>query len=447
MKINRHIHQSLRLKSFLQTVMIVIALIITAWLSRQYYSQIDLSANAENTLSEVSVKVLKKLPDPVIIKVFVSEAPLKRQISQLLARYQSVKNNITLEFFDPKQALEQARKYNIGSLGAVIVEYQGHNEKITYIDEPRLTNALLQLADTQQRWVTFLSGHGERSPVGKANFDLSLFAAELEKRHIKAQSLNLVAMNAIPDNSSLLILAGPAVALLPGEIKIISQYLHNGGNLLLLDDPDNTYLTPIENQLGIQKLPGILVDSSSGLYGIDDPSFILTHDYRSHPLTQGFKNIAVFPVTAALQSHSESEYLSEAFLESSEQSWTETGKISGTIRFDADGMEHEGPLDFAFALTRKLDNDKQQRIIVVGDGDFLSNAYLNNVGNRELGLRMINWLTENDQFIDVPAKITYGKTLAVSTLMMAIIGLGFLLVLPAVFFITGLIIWRKRKKR
>ncbi len=447
MKINRHIHQTLRLKSLLQTVLILMLLIMAAWLSRQYYRQIDLSANAGNTLSGASVKVLKKLPDPVIFKVFINEASLKRQISQLLARYQSIKKNITVEFIDPKSALKQAQKYNIGAMGAVVVEYHSRHQQITYVDETSLSNALLQLAGAQERWATFLTGHGERSPVGKANFDLGLFGKELEKRHIKAQPLNLAEIASIPDNSSLLVLAGPAVTLLPGEIKIISQYIHNGGNLLLLSDPDNPYLIDIENQLGIHKLPGTLVDSSSGLYGIDNPGFILTHDYKRHPVTRGFRNIAVFPFTAALQKDDESAYHNEALLSSSERSWTESGDIAGTIRFDADSVEHEGPLDFAFALTRELSHGKQQRIIVVGDGDFLSNAYINNVGNLELGLRMINWLTENDQFIDIPAKITYGKTLSLSTTTIAIIGLGFLLVLPILFFMTGFIIWRQRKRR
>jgi ABC-type uncharacterized transport system involved in gliding motility auxiliary subunit len=447
MKINRHIHQTLRLKNFLATVLILTLLFTAAWLSRQYHTQIDLSANAGNTLSETSVKVLEKIPDAVIIKAFINEAALKRQLSQLLKRYQQVKANITVEFIDPKLALEQAREYNIGQQGAVVVEYRGRSEKITYVDETSLTNALLQLASTQELWITFLSGHGERSPAGLANFDLGLFGQELKKRRIKARTLSLTTVAAIPDNSSLLVLAGPAVALLPGELDIISQYINAGGNVLILTDPDNHYLADIEQQLGIHKLPGTLVDSSSGLYGIDNPSFVLTSEYEQHPVTLGFHNIAVFPLTAALQVEDENEYLSEALLSSDERSWTESGEIAGKIRFDADSEEREGPLDFAFALTRELNNGKQQRIIIIGDGDFLSNAYLGNVGNLELGLRMINWLTENDQFIDIPAKMTLGKTLQLSTVAIAIIGLGFLIILPAAFFVAGFIIWRKRKRR
>ncbi|WP_305906869.1 DUF4350 domain-containing protein [Methylomarinum sp. Ch1-1] len=448
MKINRHIHQTLRLKNLLTTALLLALLIVCAWLSRQYSAHIDLSADASNTLSQASVKVLNQLQQPVHIKAYIQEPTLRRQISRLLSRYQFLKDDIDVEFIDPTASPELARKHNIGPQGAVIVEYQDRSEKVTYLDEASLTNTLLQLASNQERWLTFLGGHGERSPSGQANFDLGLFGAALKKRGIHAQSINLAQLPSIPDNSSVLVLAGPAVALLPGELEVVSNYLDAGGNLLLMTDPDNLWLQVIERQLAIEKLPGKIVDTRSSLYGIDDPTFVLASEYPYHPVTQNFQNITVFPLTAALRFDGEdNEYQAEALLSSARASWTEIGEIAGKIRFDADGEEREGPLDFAFALTRQLTPDKQQRIIVIGDGDFLSNAYLNNVGNLELGLRMVNWLCENDRFIDIPSKATPGRSLQLSTLSIGIISFGFLLILPGVFLLAGLIIWRRRKKR
>ncbi len=447
MKINRHIHQTLQLKNRAITLLVLIVLTATAWLSQHYHIQIDLSRNGDNTLSPATVKLLAKIPDPVTIKVFISDPGLKQHIKQLLARYQRIKSSLTVEYIDPKQAVEQVRKYNIGSQGAVVVEYNDRTEKITFIDESSLTNTILQLASQQQRWLTFVSGHGERDVDGQANFDLGLFGKALEQRKIKARSLNLAQTNAIPENSSLLVLAGPSLALLQGELEMIAEYIKDGGNLLLLTDPGNHFLAAIEQQIGIQKLPGVLVDNNSDLYGIDDPRFIISSQYSQHPVTQGFKNMTVFPITAAFQPDNETEFQTQALLHTTNQSWTETGSMTGRIRFDADTEEREGPLNFAYALTRELINGKQQRIIVIGDGDFLSNAYLDNVGNLSFGLRMINWLTENDRFIDIPVKVSHGKTLQLTTTSMALIGFGFLLILPAAFLLTGLIIWHRRKSR
>ncbi|WP_031432835.1 GldG family protein [Methylomarinum vadi] len=448
MKINRHIHQTLRLKSFLVTSVLLLLIIAAAWLSLKYPARIDLSANANNTLSEASIKVLGKLGQPIRIQAFIREATLRQQIKQLLSRYQYVKPDIEIQFIDPTQSPEQAREHNIGAQGAVIVEYQGRSEKIHYLDETSLTNALLRLAESRERWITFLGGHGERSPSGQANFDLSLFGNELEKRGLRAQEINLTQLSAIPDNSSLLVLSDPAVDLLDGEMELIADYIGAGGNILLMTDPDNHSLDLFLMQLGITTLPGKIVDKRSSLYGIEDPTFVLVGEYPVHAVTQGFRNITVFPITVALAFEAEdNEYRAAPLLNSGKESWNETGPIVGKIRFDGDSDEREGPLDFAFALTRQLDDGKQQRIIVIGDGDFLSNAYLNNVGNLDLGLRMVNWLTNNDRFIDIPSKVVPGRTLQFSKPAIAMIGFGFLLLLPGLFLLAGILIWRKRRKQ
>jgi ABC-type uncharacterized transport system involved in gliding motility auxiliary subunit len=155
----------------------------------------------------------------------------------------------------------------------------------------------------------------------------------------------------------------------------------------------------------------------------------------------------VFPVTAALESDEESNFKTEAIVSSVLRSWTETGKISGKIRFDPDTKEREGPLTIAYALTRDFSDKNQQRIVVIGDGDFLSNAYLGNVGNSELGFRLINWLTHDDKFIEIPAKVSAGKTLELTMTSIAVIGFGFLFILPFILLLTGFIIWRRRKRR
>ena len=422
-------------------------LIGLAWLSRLYSAQIDLTANANNTLSEASQKILTTLPEPITITAYIKEPHLQKQIAQLLNRYRRFKENLDYSFINPDSVPEKTRELNIGPQGAIVIEYQGRSEKLMFLDESSLSNALLQLANTNERWITFITGHGERSPAGKANFDLGLFGKQLKRHKIKAQTINLAQLSAIPDNSSLLVLASPFVALLSGELSIISDYIEQGGNLLLLTDPDNPHLSTIEQQLGIYKLPGTIVDTSSGLYGIDDPTFVLVSEYTRHPVTVNFSSITVFPVAAALESDEESEFKTEAIVSSVLPSWTETGKISGKIRFDPDTKEREGPLTIAYALTRDFSDKNQQRIVVMGDGDFLPNTYLGNVGNSELGFRLINWLTHDDQFIEIPAKISAGKSLELSKTSIAVIGFGFLFVLPFILLMTGFIIWRKRKRR
>ena len=448
MKLSARIHQQQRLKNALVTALLLCLLGTLAWLNARYYVETDITGNAGNTLSQASIKLLSSLPDRVTVTAYIKKGrPLRTQIEQLVDRYSRYKANVILNFTDPDLAPEKARDLNIGPEGIILVEYQGRTEKLSFIDESSLTNALLQLANADERWLTFLTGHGERSPEGIANFDLGQFGKELARRKINARTLNLATLPAIPDNSSLLVIAAPKVSLLAGEIDIIKAYIQRGGNLLLLSDPDNEQLTPLLKLVGIKQLQGVIVDTSSNLYGINDPSFILVSEYPKHPVTQGFLTLTLYPAVAALEIEGNSDFTSAMLLSSTPKSWTETGPIEGRIRFDANSQEKQGPLAFAYALTRTAAKKSHQRIIITGDGDFLSNAYIGNVGNLDMGLRMVLWLLHEDRFIEIPAISASDKSLQLTRTAVTAISFGFLIVIPLLLISTGFIIWRKRKRR
>jgi len=436
---------SKKLSQILITLLLLSGL---AFLTHQYAAKLDLTLNARNTLSKASFKLLETLDAPIKITAYIRQGlPIHQQISQLIGRYQTYKTDIILEFIDPETDIKAAKTLNIGKQGLIVVSYKQRTEKITFLDESSLTNALLQLSHSSQRWVSFLVGHGERSPEGKANFDLGLFAKELARRRINAQTLNLAQVGRIPDNSSLLVLSSPQIALLPGEIILIQNYIKQGGNLLLLTDPEDNYLTALEQQLGIRKLAGTIVDTHSNFYGIDDPSFVLVSQYNRHPVTKGMQMMTVYPMVAALKITKKTNFTVEPILKTIEQAWTETNDIKGKIKFDENTQEVKGALNIAIALTRNLTKGTQQRIIVMGDGDFLSNTFIGNVGNLEMGMRLFNWLTHDDQFIDIPIKVATDKRLKLTPLVVGIMGFGFLFIFPGCLIAVGFFIWYKRKRR
>lgn len=89
----------------------------------------------------------------------------------------------------------------------------------------------------------------------------------------------------------------------------------------------------------------------------------------------------------------------------------------------------------------------QQRIVVIGDGDFLSNAFLGNGGNLDLGLNIIQWLSRSDALINIPSKTAPDRKLELSPIASGAIAVGFLFVLPIVLIGTGAIVWFKRRRR
>lgn len=438
---------------------------LLGWLSTQYTYQADWTAGHRNTLSKASRQLLHKIHGPVTITAYARERPqLRQQIRDLVGRYQRVKPDVHLEFINPDTVPAQVRDLGITVDGELVIQYQGRSEQLTHLSESGLTNALLRVASGAKRWVVFLTGHGERDPNGRANFDLGDFGRELKNKGMTLETLNLATTAGVPHNTTVLVLASPRVDLLPGEVQAVRTYVHDGGNLLWLHDPGPLHgLEPLAKELHIRILPGTIVDPAAvRLFGA--PFALVTH-YAPTPITRGMDVLTLFPEAAGIETGKDhGAWNPVPFLTSSAQSWDHVGPLSGAIAYDP-GKDRHGPLNIGVALSRSVPAEstpsdhakapggshgtppRTQRVVVIGDGDFLSNAYLGNAGNANLGLKVFQWLTHNDQFIDVPAKTAPDLTLTLSRDAQALIGFGLLLALPALLLASGLVIWYRRRAR
>jgi ABC-type uncharacterized transport system involved in gliding motility auxiliary subunit len=352
---------------------------------------------------------------------------------------------------------DRLRELGISRDGELVVRYQGTSKHVQIHSERALTNALSSLVRGRERWIIFLSGHGERDPFGKANHDLQDWTRQLSNRGFKPQVINLAETPAIPDNTSVLVIASPQVDLLPGEVAFIEDYLRGGGNLLWLADPGSLVgLEPLAETLAAEFRSGTIVDPNTRLFGISHPAMVVVKDYSEHPATQDFRYLTVFPFARPVGATAGGDWRVESLLTTGKRSWSETGALQGEIAFD-ESVDLRGPLDIGISLTRTLSSNKngdeeakqerQQRVVILGDGDFISNAYLGNSGNLDLGSKIVDWLAGDDELITIPVKVTRDLSLDLSTPVSAAIGLGFLLVLPLLLGGTGLVVWLRRRKR
>lgn len=456
MKVTQRSKRQIRLQNVLFVLLFTALIGLLGWLSEHYSFQADWTVNNRNTLSPASVAVLEQMPEPIVVTAFTADSgTLKQHIQDLLARYQRYKPDVRLDFVNPDTEPQQVRELGITTDGELLFEYQGRSEKVSELNEQSITNSLQRLSRSAERWIVFVEGHGERSPFGQANHDLQSWAQQLQAKGFRLQGLNLATAAAVPDNTTVLVIAGPQVNYLPGEVELIEEYVARGGNLLWLADPDGLYgLEPLAEQLGITFEPGVVVDPTTQMFAIDDPTFAIVGDYGFHPLVEGFNTLTIFPYAAGLVFEQQGDWRGETLLMTTARSWSETGVLAGEVGFD-ELEDVPGPLSLVAALTRNLGGDEaaeetsgsqQQRVVVVGDGDFLSNAYLGNGGNLNLGMNMVNWLSSDDQLIAIPAKTAVDSSLTLSKSESMIIGFGFLLLLPALLLISGLTIWLKRRK-
>jgi ABC-type uncharacterized transport system involved in gliding motility auxiliary subunit len=449
MKIDRAQRLRTRLQNATFVVLLLTVLGLAAWLSQQYRYTADWTASERNTLTQKSRDVIGVLDSPVRITAFVGrDALVRSRIEELVGRYRRAGARVELEFVNPELEPALARELGIRGDGEMIVRVGEASERLQRISEQTITNALAQLGRDRTRWIVFLSGHGERDPLGDANFDLGEFGQRLRERGYRVQVLNLATQPAIPDNTDLLVLASPRTAYLPGEIARLQQYLRRGRNLLWLTEPGaGGPIDPLAAELGIEALPGVVVDAAAEIEGARTPDFAVAADYPAHPLTRDFDRITLFPQARALRTRDTGGWKHGPLVRTHHQSWTERDAIRGGARIehDADEGEVAGPLTLAVAATRG--GDAEQRIAVVGDGDWLSNAYLGNGGNLDLGLRLFGWLVGDDTRMTIAPDRPPDLTVALTRPLVLLIGFTFLFVLPLLLAGCGLVIWLRRRRR
>ena len=448
MKVTKSSRRWVRLQNIFFVVLLLVVVGMLAWLSERHNCQADWTANARNTLAPASIEVLGQLQGVVTARAFTADSgALQQSIADLLGRYQRHKDDLNVAFVDPNQEPELLRQLAITVDGELVLEYQGRVEHVTELNEQALTNALHRLSRAAERWVVFVEGHGERNVFGQANHDLQLWGQQLEAKGFSLQTINLATQALVPDNTAVLVIAGPQVDYLPGEVALIEAYLERGGKLLWLADPEGVYgLESLAEYFGIAFEDGVIVDPSTQMYSINDPTFAIVGDYGFHPLVEGFNMSTIFPRAAGLVAESQDDWQADELLLTTAGSWSETGVLAGEVGFDA-GEDVAGPLALAVALQRSLEaTEDEQRALVVGDGDFLSNAYLGNGANLDLGMNMLNWLSRDDQLIAIPSKTAVDASLNLSQTASMVIGFGFLLLLPLLLLASGLLIWLKRRK-
>lgn len=419
---------------------------LIAWASLRYPYQFDWTLDGRNSLSDASRNLLQQLEGPIKIVAYASPAgELRESIRIAIDRFRRFKADLMLSFVNPDEVPDVVRSLGIRVDGEMIMQYRERSENLRDLSESAISNALFRLSNSEQRWIVFISGHGERSPLGAANHDLGQFGKQLQNKGYRILELKTNLSDSIPDNASLLVLADPTVEFLPGESDAITRYIDNGGNLLWLKDVERRNgLEALANLLGIHFLPGIVVDASSRAYGINNPAFVTLSEYTAHPVTEDIQSISLFPGSGAIEAGS-SAYDAVPILRSSTQSWSERGPIKGQLQFNPEQGEKPGPLTLGIALTRQK-NEAKQRILVIGDGDFLSNTYLGNGINLDLGLRMIQWLTETGNSITIPLRFRPDRSLQSTPSATAWSGITFLFVIPSVLIISGFMICHSRKR-
>ena len=448
---------------FVSIILLIICFALLASMSQFLPANKDISRDQRHSLSDTSKQLLQQVSGSISFTSFVgNDVDTRRKIRDIINKYQAINSSVSLEFIDPAQRPDLSRLHGIRNVGETLIELENTNasglakrqEVLRTISEASISNAIQRLSRAQERFILFLEGHGERNPFSQANHDYSQFARELQNKGFVIERFNLAQGIAIPSNAKLIVIASPQLNYTASEVEQLQQYILQGGNLLWLIEPEQLMgLDDLLISLGLESEAGTLIDPGTQSMNIADASYTLISEYASHPALKDFNYVTLFPQARALkQIPMDTIWNTSPFLISSERVWLEKETLQSSVQFDETDIT--GPHSIGFSLERELINTQengqnklsQQRIIVMGDGDFISNRFLLNAANTPLALNLMDWLTGEEAYLNLSFKETSDTQLNLSEQQFAWLGLIFLILLPFFCFLVAARLWWKIKK-
>lgn len=431
-------------------------------LGKDYKWRKDITRTGENSLSPQTLKVLKELPQNVKVSYF-NHAQEKEKAEQLFKNYAYANKKFSYEIVDPNRQPTLTKSMGIQRFDTMVLTLaDGKNVKIEGVTEEKLTNGLAKLLKTKTQTIYYSLGHGERSLDESADNgeNYAVVKKELEKEFYTVKELNLFSMGKIPEDASVLIVAGPRTAFFPKELEIIGDWIRKGGHALVALDldikeggltPGSKQIASILKEFGIEVGSEMLVDPNGKAANVEPQVLMGFAASKEHPITKDFPSSAMglvanflFPLTTYIKTNTINGLQAQALVKTTAGAWAESDWKSirnGAVKFDQ-GKDNRGEMFMGVAVEKK----DGLRLTVFSTSVFAMNGLLRFAGNRDLFLNSVAWLSGDESTISIRAQSDEDKDrLELNQNWMNFVFLLVVFVMPVSILGTGIWVWFRRR--
>jgi ABC-type uncharacterized transport system involved in gliding motility auxiliary subunit len=431
-----------------------ILLVINIFVLQNPGTPFDFTENKQNSLASVTVDTLKALPSSVQATAFFTSQTPSDTARKLLENYKNYSNGkFTYSFIDPNQNPLAATQAGITGDGKIYLQMGNRHEIVALASEQDLTSGLVRLLNPGQKIIYFLTGHGERDITTAGNTAYTAAKTALEAKNYTIQSLNLIATNKIPDDATVIVVAGPTKPISAAEATLLQTYVSKGGALVVMEDP--TPLTQFGNS------PDPLVAYLSSTWGIsfdndividtntNQPLYAVAASYGTHPITEKLQGlVSFFPSARSLSIASGLTNQPTSLVTTASSAWGETDfaalQSNGQVSFNS-ATDFPGPLTIAIAVTDATANN---HLVIFGDSAFASDAFFGQYANGDMFINSIDWAAGQEQLINLNTPTAITRTLVLpSSFWLLVMAISFLLVLPGLIIAGGVASWLVRRSK
>lgn len=331
--------------------------------------------------------------------------------------------------------------------------------------ETQISAALKRLLQTKMPKILFATGNLERNihKSGEREYN-SHSTAKYERNSLINNGFDVDTISLettdIPANISSLVIADPKTELSPTVLEKIQQYKDAGGNLLIFGEPGKQHiLNPVLQDMGLQFSYGTLVQlSANEMPHMITPYFtpssnemIDADDFfsrRGRFLEDSLKLYT--PGAAEVATTGNSPFTITTLLRTlpKKQIWNKAGHLvtdSLPPVFSAqEGDIKKDSFAISLALSRTIAG-REQRIIVCGDADFMSNMRI--IGYPSVATGLYSWLDYGRFPIYTPRPEARDTMLNISPAGANTLRIIYVWVLPALVLLLSIILLIRRKRK
>lgn len=455
--------------------LVVIINILATTLTDRYGWTLDLTPNKLFSITDETKEYLKTLDRDVKIYIldkeetFIARSTMNTQAVEVLKKYAQESAHINLEFIDylanptfgqdyPALQLSQnsilitcgdkARDLTASQLYDYTSDPYGYQSYATASKaEQVLTSAVLGVTSEQSINVTVISGHNEQN--------LSAFTTLLQDNNYLIGSTNLPVEDIDPVYNAAVI-AAPKLDFSEEELKRLDDYLKNGGQydktLIYFADSEQAEVPNLEAFLadwGIEVGGGLVYETASNRTSAQNP-FLAIVDFAEEVFSKDSQSQNIVPVVQygrplSMVYENKNSITTSVLLQ--------FAGSAGIFVSQEEQTEPTGaPIPYATMsqyLTYEGTTPLKSQVLVFGSPYMVDNSILAtpSYANSRYMLDLIADLCGKQDDIRIESKSLSGSTIDANDFQILLLGFVFVVALPLVVLISGLVIWARRRHR
>ena len=433
----------------------------------EQYLSYDVTVNKLFTLTDDTIQLVKGLSQDVTIYVLVDEDSKDGDLDRTLQQLKGYSEHIQIEYVSPVANPMFYYKYTdvqptanslivVGESASTVVDYNDmylyqmdyytySSELVGYDGEGQVVSALARVAVSDVPKFYMISGHNEWA------FD-ETFLNALYKENVTCETLNLYAVDTIPEDAYGIIINAPYNDYSSDDKEKVLSYLERGGNAFIIIPQAQIYaemenFEQIVRYYGVSIVDGLILESDRGRYYQSPYDLFPNIEYED--ITGQIYDGTVFaPISRGLAYDEDSEdVIYRPLLTTSEESFSKTN-VQGLEDYRKTDADIDGPFVIAMEVEKPAANGEVIKAVIVSSEEMFT-AEADNVVpgyNTKLFGNIVANLTDRDVSMGIPVKYYEIGNFAFSarTVLLA----GVLIFMMVIFCIAyGLVIWISRRRK